>query len=116
VPVVRSIEKLGDDEVPVLIEVDEIPSKGRDDVYGAARGGKHEKVLDAAGGLFHEALDLSRTCAEDMVRTMEAAGEKIKPDEFQVQLAIKLDAEVGAVIAKSSAGAQLQVSMTWRRA
>jgi hypothetical protein len=37
----------------------------------------------------------------------------LRPLEFSVQLAIKLDSEVGAVIAKASAGAQLQVTMKW---
>ncbi len=36
-----------------------------------------------------------------------------RPSEFEVQLAIKLDSQVGAILAKASAEAQLQVTMKW---
>lgn len=114
-PVVRSVEKVGGGNVPILIEVDTVPADPAGDVYGDARAGKVEKVLDAAGGLFDQALELARSCAEETVQSIDATAEKIRPQEFQVQLAIKLDAEVGAVLAKTGAGAQLQVTMTWRR-
>jgi hypothetical protein len=39
--------------------------------------------------------------------------DSIKPNEFEVQLAIKFDSEMGAFIAKASAGAQMQVTMKW---
>jgi hypothetical protein len=116
VPVVRTEEIVGDQKVPVLIEVDEVPrSTDLDEIYGPHRGEKAEKVLNAAGGLFNDGLRLARSCAVEAVQAMDEAAEAAKPQELQIQLAIKLDAEVGAVLAKSSAGAQLQVTMTWRR-
>lgn len=114
-PIVRTTETVGEEQVPVLIEVDEVPPKQVDDVYGPARGGRSEKVLDAAGGLFNDGLQLARSCATEAVQAINQAGDAVRPHEFQVALAIKLDAEVGAVLAKSRAGAQLQVTMTWRR-
>jgi hypothetical protein len=116
-PVVRSLEKIGDSEVAVLIEVAQVPTGvANEDVYRAARGGKSEKVVEAAAGLFDQGIELARTCARKAVEVIQQGAEATRPDEFQVQLSISLDAEVGAVLAKSSAGAQLQVTMVWRRA
>ena len=37
----------------------------------------------------------------------------VKPNEFEVQLAIKLNSEVGAALTKFGAEAQMQVTMKW---
>jgi len=43
-----------------------------------------------------------------------ATAAEARPDELEVQLAVRLDYELGAVlVAKGSAGAQLQVTMRW---
>jgi hypothetical protein len=47
--------------------------------------------------------------------TIADLDQKIRPDEFELQIAIKLDAEAGAVLTKVGAGAQLQVAMKWTR-
>ena len=60
-------------------------------------------------------MELARTCASQMVENINKVREDHRPDEFQIQLAIKLDAQVGAILAKAGAGAQLQVTMTWKR-
>lgn len=112
--IVSSTETVGEAQVPVLIEVEHAPATAQQDVYRDARSGKSEKVLDAAGGLFNQGLDLARTCALQAVETIGNVTGAAAPDEFEVALAIKLDAEVGAVLAKTAAGAQLQVTMKWR--
>jgi hypothetical protein len=40
--------------------------------------------------------------------------EATRPEELEVKIAIKLDSEVGAVIAKASTGAQIEVTMKWK--
>ncbi|PRX48947.1 hypothetical protein B0I32_13940 [Nonomuraea fuscirosea] len=41
--------------------------------------------------------------------------EEVKPDEFEMQLAVKLDGKVGAKIVELNSGAQLQVTLRWKR-
>jgi Trypsin-co-occurring domain 1 len=111
VAVVRSMEVLEGDSVEILVEVDHPPIQPG--VYGDVRGGA-EKVIEGAQEVFGKGLQLARTCASQVVESVNEVREEHRPDEFQVQLAIKLDAEVGAILSKASAGAQMQVTMTWR--
>jgi hypothetical protein len=39
--------------------------------------------------------------------------DEVKPNEFEVQLAIKLNSEVGAALTKLGGEAQMQVTMKW---
>ena len=55
-----------------------------------------------------------RSCAVKAVSGIKSINEASRPDEFELKLAIKLDSEMGAVIAKVSAGAQLEVTMKWK--
>ena len=110
-PVVRSTEALEGDTVAILVEVDHPPAQPG--VYGDVRGGA-EKVIEGAQDVFGKGVQLARTCASQLAEGIRKAQEDQRPDEFQVQLAIKLDAEIGAILSKTSAGAQMQVTMTWR--
>jgi hypothetical protein len=112
-PIVRSSEEAEGESVSILVEVDHPPVQPG--VYGDVRGGGAEKVIEGAQDVFGKGLQLARTCAVQVVENVRKVREDERPDEFQVQLAIKLDAEVGAILTKASAGAQMQVTMTWRR-
>jgi len=112
-PIVRSAEEVEGGSVAILVEVDHPPVQPG--VYGDVRGGGAEKVIEGAQDVFGKGLQLARTCASQVVENIRKVREDQRPDEFQVQLAIKLDAEVGAILTKASAGAQMQVTMTWRR-
>jgi hypothetical protein len=114
-PIVRSIEKVGDETVDIFVEVDNVPQGQDGDIWGVRRAGGVEKVVASAGEVFGSGLNLAKRCAAQVVTTIEGMDKDIRPKEFQVQLAIKLDSEVGAVLAKASAGAQLQVTMKWVR-
>ena len=109
-PIVKSIERNQNSEIELLIEVDETPvAKG---TYGETRG-VTDRVVGEIKDVFAEGLELSSKCAEKAVDMIEAMAETVRPQEFSLQLAIKLDADLGAIIAKTSAGAQLQVTMKW---
>lgn len=112
-PVVRSEEEVDGDSVSILVEVDHPPVQPG--VYGDVRGGGADKVIEGVQDVFGKGLQLARTCASQVVESIRKVREDQRPDEFQIQLAIKLDAEVGAILTKASAGAQMQVTMTWRR-
>ncbi|MEU6371852.1 CU044_2847 family protein [Streptomyces sp. NPDC046909] len=102
---------------PVYVEVDAVADVGGpDDVYRGidTRGNPAERVLEVARDVYADGLDLARRCARQAADRLQDLGEGLKPDEVELQLSIKLDAELGAVLVKSGAEAQLQVTFRWR--
>jgi hypothetical protein len=71
-------------------------------------------VLDSARDVFEDGVELARTAAarfaEGLIRLPAGVP---PPAEVELQIAIKLDAEFGAVLAKATAGAQMQVTIRW---
>ncbi len=64
--------------------------------------------------MYGDGLDLARRCAEQAATRFQGIADGARPDEIEVQLAIKLDASLGAVLVQSSAEAQLQVTFRWK--
>lgn len=58
-------------------------------------------------------MELAHSCAIRVVDTMQKIDKTIRPHEFEVQMAIQLNTEVGAVLAKMGSAAQLLVTMRW---
>jgi hypothetical protein len=58
-------------------------------------------------------MGLIQTCAEQVSNTVKTIPEHDRPRQFEVQFAVKFNAEFGAVLAKSTAEAQLQITLTW---
>lgn len=96
-------------QVTVYIEVDE--AKVPHSPYGETRGPgfQGKDVKDA----LEKAMELVRTCAEQVAGTVQKIPEKMRPAGCEVLFAIKFDTEVGAMIAKVSTEAQLQVTLKW---
>jgi hypothetical protein len=80
----------------VLVEVAERP--------GVARAGRASRVLAVAGVRDAAAAALAQFTS--MTRA---------PDEVELKFGVKLDAEVGAVIARTGVQGQLEVKLRWRR-
>jgi len=111
-----AVEQIVDGEKVVInVEMDE-PSRAKG-VYEGVRDGSQvgNKVIVAARDVFGDSMQLARSCATRVVHDMKEVSSVERPDEFEVQFAIKLDSEVGAIIAKMGAEAQLQVTMTWKQ-
>ena len=109
-PIVRSKEGTRNNEIEILIEMDEATvTRGP---YSETRG-VTDRVVGEIRDAFEEGLALSSKCAEKAVGMIKAMSDTVRPQEFSMQLAIKLDADLGAIIAKTSTGAQLQVTMKW---
>ncbi|MFD8306882.1 CU044_2847 family protein [Streptomyces sp. NPDC059690] len=106
-----------DRDGPIYVEIDTVPGTtgSPDDVYHGieTRGDRAQRVLDAAGSVYADGLDLARRCARQAADRFADLGEGLKPDEVELQLSIKLDAQLGAVLVKSGAEAQLQVTFRW---
>ncbi len=98
----------------IHIEVDETGAAELSNPYEDLRGTGHQ-VVDAARDVFGSGMELIHICAEQVFHTVDKVANAARPTEFQVQLSIKLDAAVGAILAKTAAEAQLLVTMTWTK-
>ncbi|SRR5579883_2385610 len=70
-------------------------------------------VVDRAKDAFKDSLQLIQTCATQISATLHTIPPHLKPKEYEVQFSVKIDGKVGAFIAESTAGAQLQVTLKW---
>jgi hypothetical protein len=80
-------------------------------VVAAASAGD---VVRRAAGSFDAALDGVRNAAAATLRQMSTLAQR--PDEVTLEFGIQLDAEVGAVLARTGVQGHIQVQLTWRRA
>ncbi|MCX5560681.1 CU044_2847 family protein [Streptomyces sp. NBC_00038] len=106
-----------DGPIPVEVDTDLHPA-ATDDldlVYGdeATRAGSARRVVEVARDVYGEGLDLARRCAAQAVRRFGELEEHLRPDEIELQLSIKVDAGVAALV-KSGAEAQLQITFKWQ--
>lgn len=90
----------------VVVEMDD-REPGFDSV---SRG---DGILHEAGAKFEDALHSVRDAAESALATLRSG--ELKPDVLELEFGVKLNAEAGAVIAKTSVEGQLKVKMTWGR-
>jgi hypothetical protein len=110
-PIVKSTSVVEGEAIDIYIEVDDLPQEKSP--YGNTRGDGKD-IPKAAVDMFESGLDLARQCARQAVTGIQKMDEKFRPEEFEVKLAVKLDSEVGAVLAKVSTGAQMEVTMKWK--
>jgi hypothetical protein len=96
----------------IFVELDAAPESVQDP-YGDVRGGRTQIVLDGARDIFGDGLELVRACSVRVAAMLDQMAPNSRLEEVTFQLAVKLDSEVGAVIAKASAGAQFQVELKW---
>lgn len=108
--IVETKHEINGQTVHINIEMDSAPSAKSP--YGETRDIK-EKVIESAQDYFADGMTLARHCAASMVESLQTLGAAVRPDEVELQLAIKLDAQAGAVLAKLGAEAQLQVTLKW---
>lgn len=86
------------------------------EVTGGARAtgpaGLRPGSIRDLGEAFERRLGQVRDAAVAALDTLRAAGD---PDEITLSFGVKLTAEAGAVIARTSVEGQLAVEMVWRR-
>ncbi|GGZ89354.1 CU044_2847 family protein [Streptomyces bluensis] len=108
-----------DGPIPIEVETDLRPAAadGLDLVYGDedTRDGAAQRVVRVARDAYTDGLDLARRCAAQAVRRFAELNEGVRPDEIEMQLSIKVDAGVAALV-KSGAEAQLQITFRWQTA
>lgn len=89
----------------LVIEMDDEPGPG------AVRAARPGEVAERAGQTFEAALEAVRTAAEALVTRMRELSER--PDEVEIEFGIKLNAQIGAIIASTDAEAHFRVTLTW---
>ena len=112
-PIISTVDTIGDEQVTILVEVDKAPST-EGPYSGPHRGGPREQIIESARDVFDEGITLARACAKKAVNGIQLLDLKFRPEEFELKLAISLDSEVGAFVAKAGAGAQMEVTMKWK--
>lgn len=111
-PIIESQAVIDGETISIFIEVDKVPTP-KNEYYNDEERGPTEKVIQAVRDVFGDGLHLVHNCAVQAVKAIKGMGTAIQPDEFEIQVAVKLDADVGAVLAKFGAEAQMQVTMKW---
>ncbi|ROP36601.1 CU044_2847 family protein [Saccharothrix texasensis] len=90
----------------VLVEVDERP--------GVSPAGRSSaRVLQEARATFEQAVAGVRDAAAAALA--QFASMTRAPDEVELKFGLKLDAEAGAVIARTGVQGQFEVKLRWRR-
>ncbi|MCA1603955.1 MAG: hypothetical protein LC775_00370 [Acidobacteria bacterium] len=88
----------------VIVDVNEEP--------GVTRVSRQGRVRDARA-TFETALTEVRNAATAALTQFQTMA--CQPDEVEIAFGVQLDAEVGAVIAKTSMQGNFEVKLTWRR-
>lgn len=113
-PIIKSTSEVEGEQIDIYIEVDEVPQVAdSDNPYQDVRESLAKKAVKAVGNVFGDGLALSRRCAREVIHSVNQMDDEVKPNEFEVQLAIKLNSEVGAALTKLGGEAQMQVTMKW---
>jgi hypothetical protein len=108
----RLVEFPSETGEPILVEVEDVRLAGE-----TRRSLSPSAVVERAQTSFEDALEKARPMASSLVAKLRTIGDAAgsPPDEVQVEFGIVLSAEVGAVLAAASAGANYKVTMTWKR-
>lgn len=102
-------------EDSIKIEIDGAWNDDMSRIYDeSTRQGPLGQVREISADLLREGMDLVGSCAKSAHDVLAQIPKPRRPDEFELQIAVKLDASIGAVLAKSTAGAQLQVVLRWK--
>ncbi|NEO22243.1 CU044_2847 family protein [Moorena sp. SIO4A5] len=115
-PIIKSTNVVDGEPIDIYIEVDDIPPSvdDDDDDDEIFRDSTAEKVVQAVGDVFGKGLALSRSCAVQTVHSLNKMSHDVKPNEFEIKLAIKLDSKAGVpILVKLGAEAQMEVTMKW---
>jgi hypothetical protein len=97
--------ELGDGGV-VFVEV-------ADDEPGIERAAQVNDMVVKARVTLESALDHVRAVANATLAKLQDVA--VQPQQIEVQFGIRLNAEVGAVIARTQAEGHLQIKLTWTR-
>jgi hypothetical protein len=104
------IETQAKDGTPIRIEVESTQKAGT----GFGRQSSSADVSgDFAQDAYNQVLSTIRACANGVIDTLQNLD--ASPSAASIDFAIKIDAEAGAMVAKSMGDAQIKVSLSWKQ-
>jgi hypothetical protein len=78
-----------------------------------AKGELSDRLKEQSEKAPNVAMGTLRAMAYRVSRTMREMDDQMRPQEAEVEFGVNLDAEAGAWLARTSAGAQLTVKLKW---
>jgi hypothetical protein len=115
--IIHSTETINNEEVIIVIETSESlvnQEQTSEREWAEDRSDVISNVVQQAKGAFSSGVDLVRHCAAQVVTGVQSLDDSLKPEEIEVQLAIKLGSEAGAILVNMSGEAQMQVKLKWK--
>ena len=92
------------DEV-IKIEIDTTPEQGE------VEAARPREIAEHAQDAFEQAIHTARASAEKFIQMAKSLSQK--PSKVEIEFGLKLDAEVGAMVAKASTNAHYKVTLSW---
>lgn len=99
--------KLGDGS-SVLIETETVSGRP------VTRGGRATEMISKADQTFEQALRRVGPTSAAIVERFRDLSQQ--PDEIEIEFGVKVNAEAGAIIAKTSGEANFRIAVRWKRA
>ncbi|MEV0849245.1 CU044_2847 family protein [Streptomyces sp. NPDC049954] len=106
-----------DDGIPIFVDATVLPAprgsesdKLFEDVR--SRGTGPRRVSEVVRNSYGQALDLAERCARQAAERFDTLADGLRPDEVELQLAIRVEAGTVA-LAKATAEAQIQLTFRW---
>ncbi|WP_078491244.1 CU044_2847 family protein, partial [Streptomyces sp. SPB074] len=108
-------ESTPDEGVPIFVDTGVPAPREGDSLWDdvRARGNGAERVGAVVRDSYGDALALAERCARQAAARFNALGRAVRPEEVELQLAIRVEAGGTIGLAKSSAEAQLQLTFRW---
>lgn len=94
---------VGDDVIK--IEIDTTPKQGEVEAV------RPREIAEHAQDAFDQAMHAAQASAEKFIQMVKNLSQK--PSKVEIEFGLKLDAEVGAMVAKASTDAHYKVTLSW---
>ncbi|MYR30221.1 MULTISPECIES: CU044_2847 family protein [unclassified Streptomyces] len=104
-----------DEDIPIFVDTGLPAQRENDGLWDdvRARGNGAQRVGTVVRDSYGDALDLAERCARQAAARFNALGRAVRPEEVELQLAIRVEAGGTIGLAKSTAEAQLQLTFRW---
>ena len=91
----------------VVVEAEELhPAR-------VTRGGRQDGVVEKADRTFEAAIERVGPASAVLVERLRSLADQ--PEEIEVEFGVKLNAEAGAIIARTSGEANFRIAVRWKR-
>ena len=110
--IIDSSVRIRGEEVKLYVEVQDQRKPMR--AFGQEED-VESKAISRRQDVIGEGLNVATNCTRRVIDSLQGMDDLERPDTFGVSFGIKLDTEAGPVITNNRTGAQLQVTMSWKK-